>query len=559
MKLKYLKLFEAFESIKLSKTLGYIDVQSRDRFLGIIKDICREYDFPFSKLNDDMFQYLSYKKALNVNKKLEDSPCKATSKSEFSGAGIEGEKCEGGRIKRMWGSRQRIVDCPHCGGSGIEPKTNSLDILKFWFSKDGEFITMSGVDGTSVNKGHGKFGSESFSRNIGDYILGEEITTRNRNKLYELPHGTVVYLWANGNSTPVISYLYKQGNSDIFCLQDSYDGGSPYEDTSKIARFSWNVSGGDFQKIQVLEKRNKGEEDSEEEESNPFDFNHSVSKSWHGFSVNKRVNLEQEIKNANFALVFDFDKFKSSEFKKGSDISKERKERIAGSKLVVKDEDIRRANIDRYMKQIAENSDIIADVSNVKLVTNRIIGGQFSLFIIASRSSFENNLTRIINRYLEVMRNKESVDKHTLEYILNNLKDLIKNQYDTATNDVNNIRKTLEYCKKELVKDNKVDEYGDLISDLEEISKQITKKLMELPFDCISDLEVAKSKINTIRNIFQSDTYNLNNLRYFLDNVLSGREKRSYESLTNEYRLTGDDLEKTKKGLLIAKRVISRL
>jgi len=82
---------------------------------------------------------------------------------------------------------------------------------------------------------------------------------------------------------------------------------------------------------------------------------------------------------------------------------------------------------------------------------------------------------------------------------------------------------------------------------------------MELPFDCISDLEVAKSKINTIRNIFQSDTYNLNNLRYFLDNVLSGREKRSYESLTNEYRLTGDDLEKTKKGLLIAKRVISRL
>ena len=101
--LKYLQLFEAFESVKLSKTLGYINKKSRDKFIEYLKNLCSRSDFPISQLNDEMFQYLPYNRALKVNVKKEEAPCKATSKSEFGMSGVDGEKCESGKIRRMWG------------------------------------------------------------------------------------------------------------------------------------------------------------------------------------------------------------------------------------------------------------------------------------------------------------------------------------------------------------------------------------------------------------------------------------------------------------------------
>jgi hypothetical protein len=41
-KLKYIKLFEAFESIKLTKTLGYIDTKSRNKFIDYLKRLCKK-------------------------------------------------------------------------------------------------------------------------------------------------------------------------------------------------------------------------------------------------------------------------------------------------------------------------------------------------------------------------------------------------------------------------------------------------------------------------------------------------------------------------------------
>ena len=56
--MKYLKLFEAFQSKKLSKTLTFIkDKVSKDIFIKQIDQICKLLDFPNSELSDDYFQY----------------------------------------------------------------------------------------------------------------------------------------------------------------------------------------------------------------------------------------------------------------------------------------------------------------------------------------------------------------------------------------------------------------------------------------------------------------------------------------------------------------------
>ena len=137
--LQYIKLFEAFDSNILAKTLGYIkDKTEKQNFLSTIKSICNQINYPVSQLNDDFFDYLPFKKALEKADMTGDEPCEATSKSEFPQYAVEGEKCTNGKIKRQWGARTREVACPVCGGSGVKPKKSEVKLLKFWFDKDGK-------------------------------------------------------------------------------------------------------------------------------------------------------------------------------------------------------------------------------------------------------------------------------------------------------------------------------------------------------------------------------------------------------------------------------------
>ena len=556
--LKYLKLFEGFESIKLTKTLGYINKESRDRFVDYLKRLCKKSEFPLSQLNDEMFQYLPYSKALKVKVETENVPCKATSSSVFDRQyAISGEKCEGGRIKRMWGSRQRVVECPNCSGTGIEPTKENLKVVKFWFTKDGQLVTTTGCDGTQKKP--------SISRSISGYKIVDTINADSRgwqDKIRELKHLTNIILKTSSESEPIQAVLFVDppgSRSEYFCIQNSKQGGEPSgREWRNYGRFSWNISGGDFWTISVLEPGEQ--ENDKEDEIDPLTYNYPLSFGWSGISLDKYRDVEQYIKDAHFALVFDYDKVKNGDFKKVSQIKSEREIIKSGSKLTIKDEDVRRENIERYMKKIAERSDLISDITNVKSVVNRMIGGQYALFIITSRSSFENNFTRIISRYLEILRyQKSEMSQQDLNYYINSLKDTIKNNYETSSSDISDIRKAMKYCRESIIKNGTQNEYLDLLNELEEVSKLINQKIVSLPFDCIEDLEIVKSKTATIRNLFNSDTYGLSNLRYFLDSALNGREDRSYRYLTDEWRLQGDNLEETKKGLETVKKIISRL
>jgi hypothetical protein len=540
--LKYLKLFEAFESIKLTKTLGYIDNKSREIFIDYLKKLCKKYEFPLSQLSDDMFQYLPYNKALKVNAIKEDKPCQATSIAEFKSSGIEGEKCESGRIKRMWGSRQRVVECPNCKGTGIKPEKEDIKLVKFWFSKDGNLINTTGCDGSSKN-----------SHNVSGSFESGEIISSNRTgieRLQSIPHLTKVSLRTGRRSSAVQATLYKD-RREIFCIQDTYEGGTPSgRDWQKYGRFSWNVSGGDFDTITILNKVDTNEKD--EKEINPLTYNFALSFSWRSITLDKWGDVENLIKDAHFALVFDWSKVKSGDFKKVPEIRSEREELKSDSRLTVKDEDIRKANIDRYMRKIAEKSDLVKDISNVKSVVNRMMGGQNSIYVIVGHGNYERKFSSLIVRYLEVLNYKEKYgeESNELKYVISNLK-------STITTDVSDIRSCLDYCTTELKKEGK-SEYLELLNELQEVSRMVNQKIMSLPFDCIEDLEIVKSKVTFFRNLFVTDTYGLDNLRYFIDDTLSGREKRSLDRLVNEWRLSGDNLEKTKKGLQTVKKIILR-
>ena len=147
--MKYLKLFEAFQSKKLSKTLTFIkDKVSKDIFIKQIDQICKLLDFPNSELSDDYFQYLPFKKALelNIDPSSDKSKCTRKSEVEFGENGIPGEICQGGKLMRKWGRGRRMVECPRCNGTGIDKSKSEVKWIKFWFDEKGHWIFTTVTD-----------------------------------------------------------------------------------------------------------------------------------------------------------------------------------------------------------------------------------------------------------------------------------------------------------------------------------------------------------------------------------------------------------------------------
>ena len=146
--MKYLVLFEAFESNTLSKTLKFIDKDSQSTFKYWLSEIGKILDFPISEFSDDLFEYLPYNKAL---KKQPSDHKETIIPCDYESQWIPGEFCNEGRVKRTWGNHKRTVKCPKCDGKGTlsyrEEDNRVPRLIKFWFNKDGEFTIASATNG----------------------------------------------------------------------------------------------------------------------------------------------------------------------------------------------------------------------------------------------------------------------------------------------------------------------------------------------------------------------------------------------------------------------------
>lgn len=546
--LKYLKLFEAFESVKLTKILGYINSESKQRFINTLEKLARSYDFPLSQFSDDMFEYLPFKKALNVKFEPKDEPCKMTSKTAFRQHGIEGEVCKSGKLARMWGERTRIVDCPHCGGSGKEPQQPEVKIIKFWFSSDGKFITQTGVDGVLRSVA-------SKSKSLQKYKVVSTLLPDSNGvrTLRSLPHLTKVTISAHDRDPDVIATIFQSGG-EVFCIQDRFDGGSPNGSAWRsYGRYSWNVSGGDFNRICVLKEKEEGDDDDDKDVIDPYEWNVGLNQYFKSYTG---TNVESTIKDAHFALVLDLNKLKSGEYQRRSEIKDEREELKSGSRLVVSDDDVRKQNIERYLTQIALKADIIGDVSNIKNLVSRGVGGRWSMFVLESASRYQNYFGSISELYYDMMSTEDESNK---EYCINQINNRIKDLYKRAADRTTRITKNLETVKKILKSDSEETEnkYLPIVESLERISQKFYTRLMSGEFNTIEDLEIARQKMISLSNFFSNSTYGLDNLSNFIDYLGQDTGERACQYLRN-WRVN-DYYSKIIRGLQIVENLVTKI
>ena len=417
--MRYIQLFEAFESKMLTKTLGYINRSSRNTVINIIKRICNNIDYPISKLNDDFFKYLPYKSALELTPYLEKSPCSAESSDVFSrGTGIKGEFCKSGRIKRNWGTGTRLVECPSCYGSGFE-KNNSREILifKFWFNKDGYYKGITGCSSDGKNR---------------------------------------------------------------------------------VTHFGWR------------------------------DEDISL--------ITNSTALESILNESHFSIILDIKKLKNTGYKTKSEIISNRNEIKRGSLLTVKPEDVKKANINRYMKEIAKRVGVMEDSNNLKKIVLKFLGGDYSIYYIMTTNDLE--ISQLIDYYDSALLDENIIDS-LLEFIGNHYYHISSKNYNIENN-INRIRTKTED--------------GELLYILEyldKIGKVIHERVKLMDFDSIEDLELFKSKIRALRNLFEESGYDLDYLASFMRNLINSN---SIDQINNQFMR----IEQIKRGLPRALKAASR-
>jgi hypothetical protein len=541
--MKYLNLFEAFESEKLSKTLKYIESGDKQKVVTILRRFCEQIDFPFSQLSDDYIEYLSFRKALWKNDMIGDQPCEATSEREFPGSEVAGEKCTNGKIKRLWGGRPREVACPLCGGTGVKQKKQELKLLKFWFNKDGKFITTTAVDGIVRNN---MKSVKTLSRNLSDFdILPKRLTLR---EIKNLPAGQSVFIDLRNDRSGVGYILH--ANRRTYVIQDFYQGREPYwtsrSNWEKYGQLSHEINAAsDYANVKMINLKD------DPENVDPYTWNVGLEQSrWDFGRIDTKINIEDSIKDAHFALVLDFGKIKLSGFDTKTQISTDRKEMRQGSLALEKDDDIRKANIKRYMTELAKSVDIISDISNVNRLVKRYLGGRNALFFMMNASRFGNALSEIIDYYYKIMSSNESEK----QYYVEQLEGKIRSVLNSASSKNQLFNTNIEAMRKKCVEDGK-EEYATLLDELSKLSQHIFDKFSNLQIETIDDLEIVRQKILSLKNLLDVS-------RYGLDKFRQSAEYLDRDSINYAYRYLDNYIDNPQKiinNLPLIKSLIDKL
>jgi hypothetical protein len=546
--LKYIQIFEAFESKILSKTLGYIESSDRSTFMDRLKRLCKSIDFPLSKMSDEYFEYLPFKSALARAAMTGDEPCEATSKSEFPQYAVAGEKCTNGKIKRTWGARTRDVVCPVCGGSGVKPKKSEVKLVKFWFTAEGKYVANTLVDGMTRTRGRVSGRGAKFSTRLSDYTVGAAVRDINT-----LSGGEYVTLTMSGEDN-VIAYIYKvNGSNRYYAIQDKHQGSSPSgSEWQRHGRYSWALGRGEYDNMRLLTPKVKTKE---EDEVDPYTWNTGLEFTYGGIRANTSADVQSQIKDAHFAIVFDFGKLRKSEFETTQDTRGSREERKMGSKLDPNqsNEEIKKRNIERYVNLLSQKLDISSDIANCNRLISRSLGHKGALYIVYGTNIY-SYLGSIIEYYIRFMgATDDRSKKGYADEISEKTNDLFKNgmrRADIASDTIKGIKSRIKGELRE-------ETYLQILDLTQQLSDAIYDNLKNYQINDIEDLEVVAQKISSMRNILKSDRYGLS--RYFgsvVDCIVSGREDRAFNYLVDPYYVNTDSvLEKLPRVITLISKI----
>ena len=502
--LKYIKLFEAFDSIQIAKTLNFVKKSDKSKFMNALESITKSIDAPLSALNDKNFQYLPYKKAIGIKAASDKVKCSA---------------CEGeGKINKAWGSTTRRTKCTTCdGGGAVDPKPK-LKYFKFWFNSDGSFIGTTAVDGLYHI-------SKSDVKNFDKKDITEDIRTLSVQELkrkYKLVNGeTTMYVEnvatrsSGTNRKSCLGKAFIDRDGDFYVVNSSVDThsmptGRKYRDYGNYAvdvmRSAQDERNGPETPFRIYLT-------SETEEKEDMFWNVPVS--FYGDGWNTKDSMSKDfLKEAHFAIVFDFDSFAygGTNWNPVSITKGDRSDARKGATALMSDEDIKNANIDRYVKTLA-NVDLGEGLTRLVNKIPKIFGGDFALYYIYG----EKNFSKFKNMLNDVYSFMSAEDDETRSYYNNKIRDRVLDTFSGCDELNQKIVKRLQLAKEDIAERTALVDLIKVINKLEEISKRINQKLLKGKIETVEDMEIMLMKAEGIKAALKSDRFEID---YYIKNYL---------------------------------------
>jgi hypothetical protein len=497
--MKYLKLWEAFKSEILSKTMAFLSDSGKVKFSDELKRITNYISYPLSELSDEYFQKLNFDKALKLNFNREDSVCDATSDRSYPDHEVEGAVCDKGMVDRKWGRGIRKAQCTVCGGTGIKPVANpNPKWIKFWFDKNGNYITKSAVDGVIRGDIFKVSGEVTDTKSGVVYKKVSEITLASEFRNFS----TGTKFWINLNNINTVATLFKPHPSvavasDCYMIQDVADGSSPNgTDWKRFGRCSWVVRSNDNFKGKAYLLEEKDEEEEEYDKVlNPYAWNAKLDLSRRTMSCTDYPSLKDELKSASFAIVLNVLDLYKSEYKTLVSTRKEREESKSGALALMTDEQIRDANAQKYLEEISKRIQINSDLVNLKKGVLKIIGSNFVGYHLFN-SSTGNELNKLESYIYQILKDDE------IEWYLKTANNLIKNQLEYKSDENTKITRNLDSMISTLSRSmNESDRIlVDIINKFKTFMQIVYKMISAKEINSLRDLKVLRLKLRNVRD-----------------------------------------------------------
>lgn len=568
--MKYLMLFEAFETKAISNIVNYLrkklGSEESQEFLRFLRKSQESLDFPLSKISDKDIEYLNAKKALKINNK---------------------EKSE---------NKQEI----YC--------------LKFWFSMDHGFIGVSGVGNYTSDFGENVSISsrgDGFTQNNIDYIKNElDIKTGTLKRVLtntdysKLKHGdyVIINLKSETNNRYITrARIFKDGNL-LYAIHnnDRSSGGYPdYDYTSREesgdwrdwGRYSWslgtaNKSSSDHKNMYLYTPGDNPlevKEDIIEGELSPFEFNLPFNnkfnlKPWSYYKEddwsfqyieNKESFGWEKIEKSDFCIVLYLDDL-LKEYKP-SETSKKRKESREGATAFMSDDQIKRSNIERYLTFMLGKMGISKDVSKFKNLEKYIksyICGEYSFFAIYIDRPNLSEINRFQKRLFNLLKFYNEHKKYggeSLKEEINSQFNYILGQYQSNINDSKDYKRKFdnnyslvmetiaekEFDNKEILK--------EFYMKLKNIGDYINNYLSNKEISSIFEFLFTYQKISSISNTIIDDTlrFSSNTRELMAEFRYNNTDKDDIERyLYRSSSYIEDDLDKLKEIEVFIKSIL---
>lgn len=494
--MKYIKLFEAFESNTISKVMKFINSKiGKNEFRKSLISVLTNYDIPIDKIKDSDVDYLNRSKALNVKNDSE--------------------------VKNRFG-----IYC-----------------LKFWFSIEEGYIGYTAVgndtfnyeDWNKRNNRHTGL-NKKFNTRLLDYVKDDlgittgEISVARIEDYSKFKTGDkVIGIFNEREDTDhlALATMWVDPYGSLFAIQDVSSGGAPDRSTQEVngveipwrnfGRYSWNMGSlnspaDDHCYLHIYKESDEplhykgGEIDKEETNKvNVLDFNLPVSRD--GFigdwSVRRSISSPEEIDKADFGVIFYLDNMldpdKSEFYERPSDIKKQRSEEKEGASKLLSDYQIKSINVERYMSKLISKMGIKEDISelkNLQKVVLKTLCNEFAFIALISGRPRIDNIINFSNRIKSLINGSDK--KYHLENVISTFKSL-----NTDSSDF--YKRFLESRKVIISHDYNI----DIFNKMYEIGNYISEYFRNIEINNLEDLKMVVFKMRSISALYNDEDFRL--------------------------------------------------